>query len=68
MQWLRDTDRINVDNMINLRQEITRYFRNKKREYMKYKLMKLKSVSRRTLEICVGAAVTLRRATNVELM
>jgi hypothetical protein len=31
MQWVQDTSQINVDNLINLRREASRHFRNKKK-------------------------------------
>jgi hypothetical protein len=36
LQWLQDPSEINGDNM-NIRGETSRYFRNKKREYLKNK-------------------------------
>jgi hypothetical protein len=38
LQWFRDPSDINSDNLNNLRCEASRRFRNKKREYLKYKL------------------------------
>jgi hypothetical protein len=35
LQWLHDPREINGDNMKNVRREASRYFRNKKREYLK---------------------------------
>jgi hypothetical protein len=35
LQWLQDTSKINWDNLNNVRREASRYFRNKKREYLK---------------------------------
>jgi hypothetical protein len=41
MQWLQDPSEINVDNLNNVRREVSRYFRNKKREYLKDKINEL---------------------------
>jgi hypothetical protein len=38
LQWLQDPSEINGDNLNNVRCEVSRYFRNKKKEYLKYKI------------------------------
>jgi hypothetical protein len=55
LQWLQDTRKINWDNLNNKRRETTRYFRNKRRQYLKEKkLMSLqRTVKTRTLETCI---------------
>jgi hypothetical protein len=40
-QWLQDLSEINGVNRNNVRLEASRYFRNKKREYMKDKINEL---------------------------
>jgi hypothetical protein len=35
LQWLQDPSEINGDNLSNVRHETSRYFRKKKREYLK---------------------------------
>jgi hypothetical protein len=35
LQWLQDQSKVNEDNFSNVRQEASRHFRNKQREYMK---------------------------------
>jgi hypothetical protein len=40
MQWLQDPREINGDNR-NIRRETSRYFRNKKREYLKDRIDEL---------------------------
>jgi hypothetical protein len=35
LQWLQDPSEINGDNLNNVRHEISRHYRNKKREYLK---------------------------------
>jgi hypothetical protein len=35
LQWLQDSSEGNEDNLSNVRQEASRHFRNKKREYLK---------------------------------
>jgi hypothetical protein len=41
LQWLQDPSEINGDNLNNVRREASRYFRNKKREYLKDKINEL---------------------------
>jgi hypothetical protein len=42
VQWLQDPNEVNEDNMSNARREASRHFRNKKWEYLKYRLNVLK--------------------------
>jgi hypothetical protein len=41
LQWLQDPSVVNEDNLRNVRREASRHFRNKKREYLKAKLLRL---------------------------
>jgi hypothetical protein len=41
LQWLQDQSKIKGDNLNNVRLEASRYFRNKKREYLKDKINEL---------------------------
>jgi hypothetical protein len=41
LQWLQDLSEINGDNLNNVKCEASRYFRNKKREYLKDKINEL---------------------------
>jgi hypothetical protein len=41
LQWLQDPSEINGDNLKNVRREASRYFRGKKREYLKEKINEL---------------------------
>jgi hypothetical protein len=41
LQWLQDPSEINGDNLNNVRCEASRYFRNKRREYLKDKINEL---------------------------
>jgi hypothetical protein len=40
-QWLQDPSEINGDKLNNVKREASRYFRNKKREYLKDRINKL---------------------------
>jgi hypothetical protein len=46
LQWLQDPSEINGDNLNNERPEASRYFRNKKREYLKDKINDLATSSK----------------------
>jgi hypothetical protein len=46
LQWLQDTSVVNEYNLSNVRQEASRPFRNRKREYFKYKINELESNSK----------------------
>jgi hypothetical protein len=55
LQWLQDPSEINGDNLNNIRREASRYFRNKKRGYLKDKINEMQRTARtRTSETCVG--------------
>jgi hypothetical protein len=41
LRWLRDPSEIHGDNLNNVRRAANRYFRNKKREYLKDKINEL---------------------------
>jgi hypothetical protein len=46
LQWLQDPSEINGDYLNNVKREARRYFRNKKREYLKDKINKLATTVR----------------------
>jgi DNA repair ATPase RecN len=46
LQWLQDPSEGNEDNLSDVRQEPSRHFRNKKREYLKDKINELESNSK----------------------
>jgi hypothetical protein len=46
LQWLQDPSEINGGNLINIRYEANRHFKNKKREYMKDKINDLTTHSK----------------------
>jgi hypothetical protein len=47
LKWLQNPSEINGDNVKNIRRETSRYFRNKKREYLKNKIDELATNSKR---------------------
>jgi hypothetical protein len=46
LQWLQDASEINGDNLNNVRLEDSRYFRSKKREYLRDKINELATNSK----------------------
>ena len=69
IQCIHDPSESNVDNLNNVKRDTSRYFRNKKKAYLKLKLRNLKlTVRSKILGTCIGASVTLRRGTSLELI
>jgi len=56
-----------VDNLIDVRLEACRHFKNKKKEHIKLRNLKLTERSKIS-EVFIGASVTLNRVTNLKLM
>ena len=70
IQWLQDRSQINVDNLNNLRREAGRHFRKKEKEYLKAKIeeLEINSKIKKILGTCIGASMTLRMVTSLELI
>jgi len=69
MQWVQDPSQSIVDNQNNVRCEASRYFRNKKKEYLEAEIEELDTKSKiKILGTCTGASLTLRRVTSLELI
>jgi hypothetical protein len=72
MQWLQNLNQSNVDNLNNIRREYSRHRRNKKTGYLKSKIDELETNSKKKKkkipETCLGASVTLRMVTGLELI
>jgi len=62
MQWVLDPCQSNVDNLNSVRREVSRHFRNKKKEYLRAKFEKIEAnIKIKILGICIGASMSLRR-------
>jgi len=46
MQWVQDPCQSNVDNLKSVRREVSRHFRNKKKEYLGAKIEELEANSK----------------------
>jgi hypothetical protein len=45
MRWIQDQSHSNVDNLINVRRDASRHFRNNKKAYLKAKIEELETNS-----------------------
>jgi hypothetical protein len=56
LQWLQDPSEINGDNLKIIRSEASRYFRNKKREYLKdtFNEFTTNSTNKNIRDLCRG--------------
>jgi len=69
MQWIQDPSQSNVDILSNVRREVSRHFRDKKKAYLRDKMRNLKlTVRSKTLGTCIGASITLRRGTRLDVI
>ena len=46
MRWIQDPSQSNVDNLNNVRREVSRHFRNKKKTYLRAKIEELEIKSK----------------------
>ena len=61
MQWVQDPCQSNVDNLESVRREVSRHFRNKKKEYFRAKIEELEDNSKiHNIRDFIGASMTLR--------
>jgi hypothetical protein len=60
MQWFQDPNQNNVGDLNSVRREVSRYFRNKEKKYLKAKIDELETGSKikKISETCIGASVT----------
>ena len=69
IQWIQDPSQSNVDNMNNVGSEVSRHFRNKKKAYLRAKIEELETNSKiKKLGTCIGASMTLRRGTSLDVI
>ena len=69
MQWIHVPSLSNIHNLNIVRHDASRHFRNKKNDYLKAKIEELEiTVRKKLLGICIGASMTLRRVTSLELI
>jgi len=69
MLWLQDPNHSNVNILNNVRHSASRHYRKKEGEYLKAKICELETDSViNNIRTCIGASVTLRRVTSLELI
>ena len=69
MQWIQDPSQSKVDNLNNVRREVGRHFRNKKKAYLRAKIAELKTNSKiQNIRELIGASMTLRRGTSLDVI
>jgi hypothetical protein len=69
MQWIQDPNRCNAHNLNKVRRDASRHFRNKKKAYLKAKIEELETNSKiKNVGTCIGALMTSRRRTSLELL
>jgi hypothetical protein len=71
MQWLQNPNQSNVpvDNLNNVRREGSRYFKNKKKEYLKAKINEYETNSKKkNIRDLYRASMTLRKVTSPDIM
>jgi len=68
MQWLQAPNQSNVDNISSVRHEASRQCRKKMKKYLKAKINELDTNSKIISQTCIGASVTTRRVTILELI
>jgi len=69
IQWIQDPSQRNVDNLNKVRLEVSRHFRNIKNAYMGAKIEEHETNKNiHKIGTCIGASVTLRRATSVDVI
>jgi len=69
MQWIQDPNQSNVYILNNVRREVNRFFREKRRHNCELKLRNLRlRVRSKTLGIFIGASDTLRSGTSLDVI
>ena len=69
LPWIQDQSHNNVDILNNIRREVSRHFKEKKKAYLRDKIEELETNSKiQTLETCIGASITLRRGTSLDVI
>ena len=69
MHWVKYPSQSNVDNINIVRHEASRHFRNKMKKYLKAKIEEFETNGKiKKLGTCIGASMTLKRVTSLELI
>ena len=69
IQLIQDPSQSNVDNLNSVRREVNRHFRNKKKAYLSAKIEELENNNKiKNIRNCIGASMTLRRGTSLDVI
>ena len=69
IQWVQDPCQSKVGNLNSVRREVSRHFRNKKKKYLRAKIEELEVNSKiHNIGMCIGASMTLRRGTSLDVI
>ena len=69
IQWIQVPSQSNVDNLNKVRREVSRHFRNKKKAYLRAKIEELENNNEiKNIRNCIGASMTLRRGTSLDVI
>jgi len=69
MQWIQDPSQSNVDNLNNVRHEVSGHFRGKKKAYLRARIEELETNSKnKNIRDCIGASMILRRGTSLDVI
>jgi len=69
MQWIQDPSQSDVDILNDVRREVSRHFRNKKKAYLRAKIEELETNSKiKNIRDLYGASMTLRRCTSLDVI
>jgi len=69
MQWTQDPSQSNVDILNNVRREVSRHFRDKKKAYLRAKIEELETNSKiQNIRDLYRASMTLRRGTILDVI
>ena len=69
LQWIQDPRQSNVDILNNVRREVSRHFRNKKKAYFRDKIKELETNSKiQNIRDLYRGAITLRRGTSLDVI
>ena len=69
IQWIQDPSQSNIDNLNKVKREVSRHFRSKNKAHLRSKIEEIETNNKiKTLGTYIGASVTLRRDTSLDVI
>jgi len=68
MQWMQDPSQSNVDILNNVKREVSRHFRAKKKAYRRAKIEEFETNRSKILGNCIEATMTLKMGTSLDVI